>query len=289
MRQWIGLVAMTAMFLFFAGPVPADAHWADQSVAEIVVGTSSVRLTVTVPSKLLPFGDRADLDATTAFIATHLVLTDDSGTGTVQVDAITTPRDARLTATHSTLEVTYSWARPIRGLVIRYNVFPAGIPTASCLATIVRDGTVQTFVFTPQNQVVDLRFGVTTALARLGSFIALGIEHIFTGYDHILFLLTLLMLGGALRDLVKIVSAFTVAHSVTLSLAALNVISLPGRWVESAIALSIVVVAAENVLRSGINCDNGGLSRSASASSTASGLPRSSGISPSRGPRWCPR
>jgi hypothetical protein len=64
-----------------------------------------------------------------------------------------------------------------------------------------------------------------------------------------LFLLGLLVLGGGPRYLVKVVSAFTVAHSLTLSLAVLDVISLPARWVESAIALSIVYVAAENFWR----------------------------------------
>jgi hydrogenase/urease accessory protein HupE len=81
------------------------------------------------------------------------------------------------------------------------------------------------------------------------SFLVLGIEHIIAGYDHVLFLLSLLMLGGGLRHLLKTVSAFTIAHSITLSLAVLGIVSLPGRWVESAIALSIVYVAVENFWR----------------------------------------
>lgn len=87
--------------------------------------------------------------------------------------------------------------------------------------------------------------------AGLGStfrrFFVLGVEHIATGYDHILFLLALLLVGGGLRSLVAIVTAFTVAHSVTLSLAVLDVVQLPVRLVESAIALSIVWVALENL------------------------------------------
>lgn len=79
-----------------------------------------------------------------------------------------------------------------------------------------------------------------------GSFFALGIEHIFTGYDHLLFLFALLLAGGSLRSLLLVVTSFTVAHSITLALAALEVISLPGRLVESVIALSIMYVAAED-------------------------------------------
>lgn len=83
---------------------------------------------------------------------------------------------------------------------------------------------------------------------RFWRFFVLGIEHIATGYDHVLFLLALLLVGGGLRSLVAIVTAFTVAHSVTLSLAVLDIVQLPPRLVESVIALSIAWVALENLL-----------------------------------------
>ncbi|MCC7265418.1 MAG: HupE/UreJ family protein [Candidatus Latescibacteria bacterium] len=82
--------------------------------------------------------------------------------------------------------------------------------------------------------------------AQIGDFLLLGVQHIFLGYDHICFLLALIIVGGRLGNLVKIVTAFTVAHSITLILAALQVVELPGRLVESGIALSIVYVALEN-------------------------------------------
>lgn len=78
-------------------------------------------------------------------------------------------------------------------------------------------------------------------------FILLGIEHIVTGYDHLLFLLGLLLAGRGLRDLVTIVTAFTLGHSVTLGLAVFQAINPGAQLVESAIALSIVYVGAENV------------------------------------------
>ncbi len=83
-------------------------------------------------------------------------------------------------------------------------------------------------------------------LAQIGHFIWLGVEHIFVGYDHIMFLAALIVIGTRLGPLVKIVSAFTVAHSITLILAALDIVSLPTRWVEAGIALSIAYVALEN-------------------------------------------
>jgi hydrogenase/urease accessory protein HupE len=84
------------------------------------------------------------------------------------------------------------------------------------------------------------------AIAR--RFVGAGIHHILIGPDHLLFLVGLLLLGGSVRRLVALVSAFTVAHSVTLSLAALNVLSPPARMVEPLIALSIVYVGADNLL-----------------------------------------
>ena len=88
--------------------------------------------------------------------------------------------------------------------------------------------------------------------------------HIWLGFDHILFLLSLLLpavlvrrdgrwqparhaSADAFSDVAKVVTAFTLAHSITLSLAALGIVSLPSRWVESAIALSVVLAALNNL------------------------------------------
>jgi hydrogenase/urease accessory protein HupE len=85
----------------------------------------------------------------------------------------------------------------------------------------------------------------TFAVVR--KFLSSGIHHILIGPDHLLFLVGLLLLGGSLRQLILVVSAFTAAHSVTLSLAALDIVSPPARLVEPAIALSIIYVGADNL------------------------------------------
>jgi hydrogenase/urease accessory protein HupE len=82
-------------------------------------------------------------------------------------------------------------------------------------------------------------------------FIKLGVEHIWTGYDHLLFLFALLLVCRSFRSIVGIVSCFTIAHSLTLALATLNIVKLPGSLVEPAIAASIVFVGAENLVRRG--------------------------------------
>jgi hypothetical protein len=87
------------------------------------------------------------------------------------------------------------------------------------------------------------------ALAVMQVFIPSGTHHILIGPDHILFLVGLLLLGGSWLALVRIVTAFTIGHSITLSLAALNLVSPPATIIEPAIALSIVFVGADNLVR----------------------------------------
>lgn len=82
----------------------------------------------------------------------------------------------------------------------------------------------------------------------LREYFELGVEHIFLGIDHVAFLIAVLLWARRLGALVKIVTAFTVAHSITLSLAALEVVTIPSSIVEPAIAATIVVVAVENFL-----------------------------------------
>ena len=81
------------------------------------------------------------------------------------------------------------------------------------------------------------------------TFTTSGVHHILIGPDHILFLVGLLLLGGRWTALLKIVSFFTLGHSVTLSLAALNLVTPPPSIIEPAIALSIVFVGADNLVR----------------------------------------
>lgn len=90
--------------------------------------------------------------------------------------------------------------------------------------------------------------GGESAWRTAAEFVQLGVTHIFLGFDHILFLLALLMMCQSLRSMVGLATAFTVAHTITLSLAATKTVVLPSRFTESAIAASIAWVAIENWL-----------------------------------------
>lgn len=87
--------------------------------------------------------------------------------------------------------------------------------------------------------------------ASVPTYLTLGIEHILTGFDHLLFVLGLLLLVGVNRQIIKAVTAFTVAHSITLAIAALGFVKFPTALIEALIALSIVFVASELVPRPG--------------------------------------
>lgn len=88
-------------------------------------------------------------------------------------------------------------------------------------------------------------------LSGLWSWVKLGLEHIFKGPDHLAFVIALLLTAKSLKRVLLMVTSFTVAHSITLGLTAAGVLTLSaahGRWVELAIALSIIWIAAENVI-----------------------------------------
>jgi hydrogenase/urease accessory protein HupE len=97
---------------------------------------------------------------------------------------------------------------------------------------------------------VDPRFTVTSSPGRLEvvkTYTVLGVGHILLGFDHLLFVLALLLIVDGTRRLILTITAFTIAHSITLALASLGVLHVPGPPVEALIALSIVFVAAEIV------------------------------------------
>ncbi|ESA34547.1 hydrogenase urease accessory protein [Leptolyngbya sp. Heron Island J] len=251
---WFGNVAIA----------PAQAHWADLTIADIIVSDTDVQITLTVPTVLLNFADddgnqtlslaetakhRAQLEQQFGNGITLKNQTNDSGQFTLTPAIAQQPEDK---ITHSTFLLRYKWPTPLQKLTIQYNLFSPELDQAQALATITQGNRTQNIVFTPENNTVEIADTIPWQQQFL-SFLQLGVEHIFTGYDHILFLVALLLPGGNLSQLIKIVTAFTIAHSLTLTLAALNIVTLPIALVESVIALSIVYVAAENLWRKQIS------------------------------------
>ena len=135
-------------------------------------------------------------------------------------------------------------------LTIDTNLFPYD-PVHQTFVNIYEDGELrQQAIFNASAAAHTYYLGTTQgALEVMKVFIPSGIHHIMIGPDHILFLVGLLLLGGTWLALVRIVTAFTIGHSITLSLAALDLVTPPATIIEPAIALSIVFVGADNLVR----------------------------------------
>ena len=136
--------------------------------------------------------------------------------------------------------------RPPASLEVEGPVFPM-VANHETFVSVYRDGVLlRQDVLTAEHRVLRVYgTGAAGVTAVLRTFVPAGIHHIAIGPDHILFVLGLLLLGGGLARLLKIITSFTIAHSITLALASLGLVRLPGRLVEPLIALSIVFVAVD--------------------------------------------
>ena len=144
---------------------------------------------------------------------------------------------------------TERWSVKCAGGLTGGTIRIAGL-TATTTDVLVRltrlDGTTQVTRLTPSAPSFIVE-AVPRAMQVARTYLALGVEHILGGIDHLLFVLALLILVNGTRRLIATVTAFTVAHSLTLAGATLGFVHVPGPPVEAAIALSIVFVAAEIV------------------------------------------
>jgi hypothetical protein len=151
------------------------------------------------------------------------------------------------------VRLRFACARQAEQLAIDYDLFFDLDPRHQCFARLdTGDGVLREFVFRHDQRHWDVSRPVT-AWGHAWEYLQMGIGHIFTGYDHILFLVGLLVVAGhrGLRQgfvyTLKIVTAFTIAHSITLICAALGWVSVPVRISESGIALSIAYIGVENL------------------------------------------
>ena len=143
---------------------------------------------------------------------------------------------------------TASLARVPASLEVDGPVFPE-VANHETFVSVYRDGALLRHdVLTTEHPILRV-YGTGSAgvAAVLRTFVPAGVHHIAIGPDHILFVLGLLLLGGGLARLIKIVTSFTIAHSITLALASLGLVRLPSRIVEPLIALSSVFVAVETL------------------------------------------
>jgi len=122
-----------------------------------------------------------------------------------------------------------------------------GTITDVLVRTALTDGNRSTTLIKPSQPWIEIAKSPGGPFAIAGAFVGHGIEHILGGYDHLLFVLALMLIVRSTRQLVWTITAFTCAHSITLALATLGFVHVPGPPVEAAIAFSIVLLASEIV------------------------------------------
>jgi hypothetical protein len=197
-----------------------------------------------------------------------------------RTDDITKYATANLTLSNKDKPCALTTAAPLQLDKHSDGTYAVLTLNATCGATLVQwlppgEKEALSVILGTETATQSLPFQPPSAWETFQQYVVEGAFHIWIGYDHILFLLSLLLpavlifrrndtntskklfgnsqilpaasFWAAVKEVLKVVTAFTLAHSITLSLAALGVVSLPSRWVESAIAASIIVAAIQNI------------------------------------------
>lgn len=158
------------------------------------------------------------------------------------------------------IDMNYVFSQPVDAYEIDYNFFFDQLDALhQNFATIHIGDTQVEKVFNKDDRSVSEKVAsvssgtITTEITipswmnTMWEYLKLGVEHIWTGYDHLLFVAALVLLKQPLMNYIKILTAFTLGHSITLAIAALDILRLPASIIEPLIALSIVYVAIENI------------------------------------------
>jgi len=171
--------------------------------------------------------------------------------------------DTHTDGAYAVLRLQGSCAAPVTALGVDYGLLFDVDPQHKGLLRLTHGAATSTAIFAPDASSQMLQLAAPSRWRQFADYLRHGVWHIWIGFDHILFLVSLLLpavlvrdgghwreretLRASIVDVLKIVTAFTLAHSLTLSLAALGALSLPSRLVESAIAASVMLAALNNL------------------------------------------
>ena len=273
-RGWITLTLTLAL----AGllPAPAEAHKPSDSYLAIRVADDKISGQWDIALRDLDFAIGLDADGNgeitwgevrakhseiAAYALARLAVRGDGAACVVEAGAQLI--DDHTDGAYTVLPLAIRCAQTPKQLAIDYSLFADIDPQHRGLLNLQALGITRSAVLGPQAPTQSFELKSVSRWAQFIDYAREGVWHIWIGFDHILFLLSLLLPAVLLwrgqrwqpvetfRDafigVFKIVTAFTVAHSITLSLATLGFVSLPSRWVESAIAASVVLAALNNV------------------------------------------
>ncbi len=243
--------------------LPAIAHISSTGLAQVEVRDGEVRYNLTLapaeigaaamPVQRAAAGDASAAEQVSALLQAHLALTVDDRPCRIKRTRLQAHGDERVA-----LRLDWQCPHPPGTLVLRdtlstslgehyrsiASISQLGSPAGQAEASAA--GRRHEYILDREHPEARIDFG-HAAPSSLGGFLRLGMEHILSGLDHLLFLAALLLGSRGLRALLITVTAFTAAHSLSLAAATLGWAHVSGNWVEPAIAVSIIWVALENL------------------------------------------
>jgi hydrogenase/urease accessory protein HupE len=253
---------LAALVSFLGGSIAAQAHQINLTTARLAIGPDR-----TVDAEIAMKGSDADRAAGTRVFddITGLVLSAALSAATAPIIAYVAEHTAVLGEDGVSCRPGAGSVAPDGdGVVVRMSWFCAAVADplhyySTVLIDVSPDARQVVLIGPGSNAAQDLLDASRTETALtaapspsllqvIGLYIEAGIAHIFLGYDHVAFIAAVVLWARRFWPVVKVVTAFTIAHSITLSLAALDVVRIPSAVIEPAIAASIVYVAAENFL-----------------------------------------
>ncbi|MGQ7847335.1 HupE/UreJ family protein [Granulosicoccus sp. 3-233] len=266
------LFALSALLLISLFSQTALAHEAGITDTGVVISSSSVMLTYTVPDTLLDTLPAASTAGSGGDKVDAILAGLDVRDGNISCVPVLVSRKMLDTIASAQFTFRFNCGRPITLLHLRYSLFFAQDSSHSNVLRISLLGRSRDETFSDQQrehtvdvkalvmQLADARQAAVTddptvnadtqaANRPFGTrFFPVGLEHILFGFDHVLFLVCLVLLPMTPLAILSLITSFTIAHSVTLSLSVLDIVTLPPRIVEAAIALSIVHISVRTIM-----------------------------------------
>lgn len=252
--KMLGRGLLGALIVLGGVVTSAGAHPMSHSLSRVAVTATQVRVTLTIDLLEVAGVDRngdaritfdeldASIERLYALVRGHYNVAASAPPTRVTLEGYAIVDDGHI----GRFDLLHEFANEPDALTITSALHRMTSPEHRHLTSVVRDHDTQ-------EALLDARQPSAMFVVEGGSwlrtgwrFAQLGVEHIVTGYDHLAFLVCLLLGASTGRSLVMVVTSFTIAHSITLALATFDLVVLPSRLVESVIALSIAYVAAEN-------------------------------------------
>ena len=243
------LLALLTALALAVWPAASLAHTRSETHSAWTVDGSHVQVAFTAPdleAKRLGEGGQPPSDGVLqAYVASHVGV----AAGGRVCPAASPPRVVSASPGYRRVELSFQCPDP-KALQLRVSAFFERVPSHVNFAQIqTADGRFIEQLFTSDQQSLDLEGGEGDALRNAGflQYVLMGVKHIFTGVDHQLFLVGLILLSRRLRDLTFVITGFTLGHSITLALAVTGVLRPHAEYIDALIGLTIALVGAETI------------------------------------------